>query len=111
MANVVTQIEMMKFSGMDSVAFPFGTIVTPAAKDWAKDHKINIVIGQCDDKPKNQENQEQTFEINLDKSELLKKTTAAMIQNIGADAGSFNEDKLAEAIIICLERMGCKVEK
>ena len=36
----------MKFAGMEKAIFPEGTILTPSAKDWAKEHKIEIIFGE-----------------------------------------------------------------
>lgn len=35
MAQVITQIEMMRYQGAPLAVFPEGTILTPSAKDWA----------------------------------------------------------------------------
>lgn len=45
MANVVTQTEMMKFRGAAKAFFSEGTILTPSAKDWAKEQGIEIAFG------------------------------------------------------------------
>ena len=42
MATVITQIEMMKFRGANRAVFPVGTILTPSAKDWAKEQGIEV---------------------------------------------------------------------
>ena len=58
MANVITQVEMMKYRGASTAVFPSGTILTPSAKDWAKEQGITVSFGDapetgcvaCDDK-------------------------------------------------------------
>ena len=42
MATVITQIEMMRFRGANRAVFPVGTILTPSAKDWAKEQGIEV---------------------------------------------------------------------
>lgn len=44
MALVITQIEMMKFRGTKRAVFPVGTILTPSAKDWAKEQGIDVAF-------------------------------------------------------------------
>ena len=44
MANVVTQIEMMKYRGTARAVFPVGTILTPSAKDWAREQGIEVAF-------------------------------------------------------------------
>ncbi len=44
MANVVTQIEMMKYRGTSRAVFPVGTILTPSAKDWAREQGIEVAF-------------------------------------------------------------------
>lgn len=43
MEKVITLIEIRKFGGMREIVLPAGTIVTPAARDWAKDHRIRLI--------------------------------------------------------------------
>ena len=43
MAQVITQIEMMRYQGAPLAVFPEGTILTPSAKDWAKEQGIEVV--------------------------------------------------------------------
>jgi len=44
MALVITQIEMMKFRGTKRAVFPVGTILTPSAKDWAREQDIEVTF-------------------------------------------------------------------
>ncbi len=44
MASVVTQIEMMKYRGTARAVFPVGTILTPSAKDWAREQGIEVAF-------------------------------------------------------------------
>ncbi len=44
MANVVTQIEMMKYRGTARAVFPVGTILTPSARDWAREQGIEVAF-------------------------------------------------------------------
>lgn len=108
MAGVVTQIDIMKFAGMDKAVFPGGTIVTPSAKDWAKDHNIRIIIGECSG--------DIGSSINpgidrIEKTELLKHTIKAVISNTNKAGGLMKKDELVETVIACLKKLGCTVEK
>ena len=44
MSNVVTQADMQKYQGTDKAIFPAETIITPAARDWANERNIKIII-------------------------------------------------------------------
>lgn len=48
MAQVITQIEMMRYQGAPLAVFPEGTILTPSAKDWAREQGIEVRIGGSD---------------------------------------------------------------
>lgn len=103
MANLITQIEIMKFTGMEKAVFPVGTIVTPSAKDWAKDHKIEIIIGEREEK--------KNIAYGTDKSDFLRYTAKCVIESMEKAGGFLKRDELVEIITVCLERMGCTVEK
>jgi hypothetical protein len=108
MAGVVTQIDIMKYAGMDKAVFPGGTIVTPSAKDWAADHNVRIIIG---------ENSEDTGGSNntgingIEKAELLKHTIKAVIANSNKAGGLLKKNEIVETVIACLKKLGCIVEK
>jgi hypothetical protein len=107
MAGVVTQIDIMKFAGMDKAVFPGGTIVTPSAKDWAKDHNVRIITGECGEDIGNFSN---TGVNSIEKTELLKYTIKAVITSVNKAGGLMKKDELVETVIACLKKLGCIVE-
>lgn len=107
MAGVVTQIDIMKFAGMDKAVFPGGTIVTPSAKDWAKVHNVRIIIGECSEDIGNSINSAVN---GIEKAELLKHTIKAVIANTNKAGGLMKKDELVETVIACLKKLGCIVE-
>lgn len=108
MAEVITQIEIMKFSGMEKAVFPSGTILTPSAKDWANENKIEIILGG---KAENQSSFKSIDIEKMEKSELLKCMTKSVIRNMEKAGSSLNTGELIEAVSRCLEKLGHKVEK
>lgn len=108
MAEVISQIEIMKFAGMEKAVFPAGTILTPSAKDWAKEHKIEVILGG------NAEKQGSFKSIDIqrvEKSELLKCLSKAVIGNMEKAGGFLNKEELVEVVSRCLEKLGHEVEK
>ena len=106
MANVITQIEMMKFAGMKTAEFPDGTIVTPSARDWAAEHNIEIVTGgSCESR----KSSAAIKESDTGKAELLRQTIEAVINNMDKAGGILTRDEMVRTVTACLERMGCKV--
>ena len=93
MANLITQVEMMKYLGMEQAVFPVGTILTPSAKDWAKDHGIKIVIGEND----------------AAKHMLLETTIKAVLNNVEKAGGFLKKEELVDIVTQCLKKLGCKV--
>jgi ethanolamine utilization cobalamin adenosyltransferase len=108
MGDVITLIEMKKFSGMEKAVFSAGTILTPSAKDWAKENKIEIIYGET------AEQKENSKDIDLqsrDKFELLKHLLKAVIGNMEKAGGFLKKEELVEVVTRCLEKMGNKVER
>ncbi|RCX18014.1 hypothetical protein DFR58_106183 [Anaerobacterium chartisolvens] len=99
MAQVITQMEIMKFAGMEKAVFPADTILTPSAKDWAQEHKIDIILGKGIDKQSDE------------KSELLKNLVKAVIKNMDRAGGFLKKEELVEVVTRCLEKMGNTVGK
>jgi hypothetical protein len=99
MAQVITQMEIMKFVGMEKAVFPADTILTPAAKDWAKEQKIEIILGESYGKQSDE------------KSELLKNLTKSVIKNMDRAGGLLKKEELVEVVARCLEKMGNTVDK
>lgn len=98
MAQVITQMDIMKFAGMEKAVFPADTILTPSAKDWAQEQKIEIILG---------EGEKQSDE----KAELLKNLIKAVIKNMDKAGGFLKKEELAEVVTRCLEKLGNTVGK
>ena len=96
MANVIAQTEMMKYQGKDRAVFPIGTIVTPSAKDWARENKIEIVLEECP-KPDIE-----------DKIHLLNRVIEA-VENNEKQGGSLEIEQFSEAVAKTLEKLGCRI--
>lgn len=107
MAKVITQIEMMKYSGMDKAVFPLGTIITPSAKDWAQECNIKIVIGEC-----------QSEDVEALKADVahtgkdicLQQVIKAVVENMDKLGVFLSKYELAKTVTICLQKLGCQVE-
>ncbi len=105
MANLITEIEIKKFSGMKTLLLPAGTIITPAAKDWANEHHLKIEyegqIGQ----------DTAAIPINsIERQTLLKQVITGIIQNLQQTGTPIRQDELIPIIIKCLERLGYQVK-
>lgn len=118
MAKVVTQNEIMKFRGMEEAFFPIGTIVTPSAKDWAKEQNIKIIIGSDDTREKNPDKDPQgkgNFSgIDMEgkeKTEIISLLTKSIKENMDRTGHRYNRDELVEIISRSLRKMGHEVEK
>jgi len=94
MSNVITQVEMMKYTGMEEVVFDAGTILTPSAKDWAKDHGLKVVIG----------------EYSTERKLLLDTVIKAVINNSGKAGGFLKKEEIIDIVAQCLAKLGCKVD-
>jgi|SRR5690554_3554394 len=110
MTKVITQSEIQKHRGKTQAVFAAGTIVTPAAKDWAKEHGLSIVIGsdrqeqiQISDSPAGSK------ENNRDK--ILKKVITAVKTNLEKRGTSLQEEVVVQAVINCLEELGYQIRK
>ncbi len=102
MAEVVTQNEIMKFAGTGKAVFSQGTIITPSAADWAREHKINIVMEGGHSAGISQGGN--------DAAELLRLTVKAVLGNMDKAGGMLKKDELVNTVSTCLRRLGCKVE-
>ena len=105
MANLITEIDIKKYSGMTTLLLSAGTIVTPAARDWANEHHLKIEyegqIGQ--DAAANPNN-------SIERQALLKQVITGVIKNLQQKGSSIRQDELIPIIIKCLERLGCQVK-
>jgi ethanolamine utilization cobalamin adenosyltransferase len=105
MANVVTELEIKKFSGMDQAIFPVGSIITPAARDWASDHKIEIVFGDG-----GQRGNVSAVIGEKEKAEFLRHVIEAVVKKIQQNGAPVKKEELVPVVIACLERLGCQVK-
>src|SRR5690554_1350105 len=113
MTKVITQSEIQKHRGKTQAVFAGGTIVTPAAKDWAKEHGLSIVIGsdgrdrqeqiQISDSPAGSK------ENNRDK--ILKKVITAVKTNLEKRGTTLQKEVVVQAVINCLEELGYQIRK
>lgn len=105
MANLITEIEIKKFSGMKTVLLPAGTIITPAAKDWVNEHHLKIEYeGQINKAAT-------TIPMNsMDHQTLLKQVITAVIKNLQRKGTPIRQEEIIPIIIKCLERLGCQVK-
>jgi hypothetical protein len=104
MSIVITQNDIMKFSGMDKAVFSEGTIVTPAARDWAGEHGVEIITGgNGGDSWKNAK------PTDPGRSEVLKYTVKSVLSGMQKNSILVKEDAV-EAVALCLQKLGCRVE-
>ncbi|HEX3045983.1 MAG TPA: hypothetical protein VHY08_14595 [Bacillota bacterium] len=105
MANLITEVEIKKFSGMKTVLLPAGTIITPAAKDWANEHHLKIEYeGQIN-------KDAVAIPINsMDRQTLLKQVITAVIKDLQQKGIPIHQEEIIPIIIKCLERLGCQVK-
>jgi ethanolamine utilization cobalamin adenosyltransferase len=107
MANVITQVEIMKYSGMDKAIFPLGTIITPSAKDWAHENNIRIVIGEC------QSENVETSQVSINNTEkdiLLQQVIKSVVENMDKVGGFLSKYELTSTVTKCLQKLGCHIK-
>ncbi len=92
MANVITQVEMMKYRGSSVACFPAGTILTPSAKDWAKEQGITVSFGDCADAP-------------TANQDLLNQVVAAVVAQFKANGRNLDKNELVAAVEEVLKRL------
>lgn len=95
MNNVISRADIEKYGEGGKAAFSAGTILTPSAWDWANEHKLEIIIGG----PAGQ-----------DRDELLRAATGAVLKEFKSKGLSPDAKIVAEAVRVCLEKLGCKIE-
>ena len=96
MANVITQVEMMKYRGSSVACFPAGTILTPSAKDWAKEQGITVSFGDC------------TAEATAPANDVLDAVVAAVVAQFRANGRSLDKDEIVVAVEEVLRRLNNK---
>lgn len=93
MANVITQVEMMKYRGSSVACFPAGTILTPSAKDWAKEQGITVTFGDGAQTPAATD------------EDLLNQVVAAVVAQFKANGRSLDKNELVAAVEEVLKRL------
>lgn len=106
MAKVITQLDIMKYRGMDRAVFPKDTIITPSARDWAKEQGIRIEFEDSCSK----EGCELSDKDKAEKKEFLNKIIRGFIQRFKEQGVQVNKENLVEAVIKGCSKMGCKIE-
>lgn len=106
MTKVVTQLEIMKHKGMDTVVLKKGTIVTPSAKDWAAEQGINIVFSDGETKKDIRTQNEGAIE----RSEFLRTTVRTFAEKIEQVGKELNKETLYDAVIKGCIKMGCTID-
>lgn len=104
MTKVITELEMKEYSGMSQAVFTADTIITPSAREWAKDHGLRIIFsGDIGDLQKPGHFSE------IDRSDLLKKVVMSVKTQLEKDEVPIKKDEIVQAVLSCLERIGCQI--
>ena len=106
MAIVIAQTEMMKYQGKDRAVFPAGTVVTPSAKDWARENRIEIVLEGC---PKEVGTSDISVPYSEGKLNLLNRVIEAVEKNNEKQGSSLRTEQISEAVAKSLEKLGCRI--
>jgi ethanolamine utilization cobalamin adenosyltransferase len=102
---VITEFEIKRFSGQSKAILPVGTIVTPAAKDWANEHHLEIVYNNSSAVQENA-----TVAIGeSDKKALLKRVIEIIVTEKRKTGAPIQKEEIAELVITCLKRLGCQI--
>ena len=104
---VITQVEIMKYSGMDKAIFPIGTIITPSAKDWAHERNIKIVFGG--DQSENAQTSQASID-NTEKDILLQQVIKSVVENMDKVGGFLSKYELTSTVTKCLQKLGCQIK-
>jgi hypothetical protein len=101
---VMTEFEIKRFSGQDKTILPAGTIVTPAAKDWASEHHLEIVY----DNSPTKESSMVTLGGN-DRKAILKRVIEIIVTEKRKTGAPIKNEEISELVIACLKRLGCQI--
>ena len=86
---------MMKYRGSSVACFPAGTILTPSAKDWAKEQGIAVSFGDCTETVAPADN-------------VLDAVVAAVVAQDKANGRSLDKDEIVVAVEEVLRRLNNK---
>ena len=107
MTKVITQVEIKEYSGMGKAVFPANTIITPSARDWAREHQIQIAVeGVMEDEVYQKKDGIST----ADQRDLLRQVVESVISELKSRNASLDKDVVFKAVLLSLERLGCRVE-
>lgn len=106
MAKVITQSEIKEYLGMNQAVFPAGTIITPSAGDWAKEHQIQIVFaGDTEDKYQKSNNLSEA-----ERSDFLRRMIMTVKTQLEKNGAPVKKDEVVKIVLTCLERLGCNIK-
>ena len=88
--------EIKRFQGMKEAVFPAGTIVTPAAKDWAKEQGIAIVCGISE---------AAVAEGAMGRQELLQQIVRTVVKEFTSAGRPLDQEEIGTAVWVCLDKL------
>lgn len=103
MATVITELDIRKFKDMNQAVLPAGAILTPAAKDWAQENHLTIVIGGNPGVPSSSGDA-------AGKEVYLRQVVESVVRKIRQNGTPVSKEVITAIVVACLERMGCKVK-
>ncbi len=104
MATVITQIEMMRFRGANRAVFPVGTILTPSAKDWAKEQGIEVKFEDEPAQPASVAPTAQPVAVNTAAcNDKLTAVVNAVIKAYKEAGRSFNKEDIIASVEVALK--------
>ncbi len=106
MAMVIAQTEIMKYQGKEKAVFPTGTVVTPSAKDWARENRIEIVFEACPGEVRTSDVSGSDSEGKLN---LLNRVIEALEKNNEKQGRTLGKEEFSQAVAKALEKLGCRV--
>jgi len=101
-AKVLTLNDIAGMTDKKQLILSKDTIITPAARDWAKEKGISIIVeGQTEVKGSGAEEE---------KDKLLNSTIVSIVRQLKSNNMTLNKDEIASIVKNCLERMNCMVD-
>lgn len=106
MTKVITQVEIKEYLGMNQAVFPADTIITPSARDWAKDHQLQIVLdGDTEDKYQKLNNVSEA-----ERGDFLRQIIMTVKTQFEKNGAPVKKDEVVKIVLTCLERLGCNIK-
>ncbi|MGE5550047.1 MAG: hypothetical protein ACM3ZC_05895 [Bacteroidota bacterium] len=103
MQKVITSIEIRQYEGMKEAVFPAGAIITPAARDWAKERGIRIVCG-----PEIGSAEVNDARSKPGREELLRRVVVTMAEEFKRCGRPLEKEALGAAVRACLDRLNAR---